>query len=60
MLIEFSDCVLSGRDHQQACGEDGLADVRIIEALLCSAQTGQPVKLGPLAHARGSERVSES
>jgi predicted dehydrogenase len=60
MLIEFSDCVLSGRDHPQACGEDGLADVRIIEALLCSAQTGQPVKLGPLAHARGSERVSES
>lgn len=43
-LTEFSDCVLQGRDPL-ASGEDGLADVRIIEALLRSAETGQPVKL---------------
>jgi predicted dehydrogenase len=44
-LIEFSECVLNRQDHPRASGEDGLADVRIIEALLRSAQTGQPVKL---------------
>jgi len=45
-LAEFSDSVLQGRDPV-ASGEDGLADVRIIQALLRSAETGQPVKLGP-------------
>jgi glucose-fructose oxidoreductase len=44
-LIEFSECVLRGQDHPRASGEDGLEDVRIIEALLRSARTGQPVKL---------------
>jgi predicted dehydrogenase len=44
-LIEFSDCVLNGRDHPRASGEDGLADIRIIEALLCSVESGRPVKL---------------
>ncbi len=43
-LAEFSECVLQGRDPL-ASGEDGLADVRVIEALLRSAETGQPVKL---------------
>jgi len=51
-LIEFSDCVLHGHDHPRATGEDGLADVRIIEALLCSAETSQPVKLEAPAVAR--------
>jgi glucose-fructose oxidoreductase len=46
-LIEFSECVLGAQDHPRASGEDGLADVRIIEALLRSAQTGRPVKLNP-------------
>ena len=45
-LAEFSDCVLQGRDPV-ASGEEGLADVRIIQALLRSAETGQPVKLAP-------------
>jgi predicted dehydrogenase len=44
-LIEFSECVLNGQDHPRASGEDGLADVRVIEALLRSAQAGQPVML---------------
>src|SRR5271166_4112950 len=54
-LIEFSECVLSGQDHPRASGEDGLADVRIIEALLRSAQTGQPMKLD-FAPARPASR----
>lgn len=44
-LIEFSECVLTGQDHPLASGQDGLADVRIIEALLRSTQMSQPVKL---------------
>jgi glucose-fructose oxidoreductase len=45
-LLYFSDCVL--KNHQPEPGPDeGLADVRIIEALYRSAQTGQPVELGP-------------
>jgi predicted dehydrogenase len=43
-LLHFSDCVLSGRDPQPG-GREGLADVRIIEALYRSARTGRPVKL---------------
>jgi glucose-fructose oxidoreductase len=45
-LLYFSDCVL--KNHQPEPGADeGLADIRIIEALYRSAHTGQPVELGP-------------
>ncbi len=45
-LLYFSDCVL--KNHQPEPGpEEGLADIRIIEALYRSAQTGQPVELAP-------------
>ncbi|HET7745833.1 MAG TPA: Gfo/Idh/MocA family oxidoreductase, partial [Vicinamibacteria bacterium] len=44
-LLHFSDCVLRGRDPQPG-GREGLADVRVIEALLRSARTGRPVRLG--------------
>jgi predicted dehydrogenase len=47
-LAEFSESVLQGR-APVASGEEGLADVRIIQALLRSAETGQPVKLAPAA-----------
>jgi predicted dehydrogenase len=43
-LIYFSDCIKSGRDPEPS-GLEGLADVRIIEALYQSAATGQPVSL---------------
>jgi predicted dehydrogenase len=43
-LAEFSQCVLEGRDPQPSA-EEGLADVRIIQALLRSAEIGEPVKL---------------
>jgi len=45
-LAEFSDCLLNGRDPESS-GEEGLADVQIIEALQRSAETGRPVKLKP-------------
>ena len=45
-LLHFSDCIRAGRDPQPG-GREGLADVRIIEALYRSARTGRPVRLAP-------------
>jgi glucose-fructose oxidoreductase len=47
-LVYFSDCVRSGRDPEPS-GEEGLADVRIIQALYRSAETERPVRLAPAA-----------
>ncbi len=43
-LVYFSDCVLNDRKPEPS-GEDGLADVRIIQALLKSAEENRPVSL---------------
>lgn len=48
-LLYFSDCILSGREPEPS-GREGLADVRVIRALLESARSGKPVGL------RGYER----
>jgi glucose-fructose oxidoreductase len=44
-LLYFSDCILRDREPEPS-GEEGLADVRIIRALLRSARAGRPVRLG--------------
>jgi predicted dehydrogenase len=49
-LVHFSDCVLKDREPEPS-GEEGLADVQIIEALYRSAETGRPVRLAPIARA---------
>ena len=43
-LIYFSNCVLTNREPEPS-GEEGLADVRIISALLRSAESGRPVTI---------------
>ena len=43
-LLYFSDCVLQDREPEPS-GEEGLADVKIIEGMLQSIDTGQPVRL---------------
>ncbi len=43
-LIYFSDCIQMGRKPEPS-GAEGLADVRIIRALLRSAETSSPVAL---------------
>jgi glucose-fructose oxidoreductase len=45
-LLAFSDSILSGRDPEPS-GEEGLADVRVIRAIMRSAATGRAVTLGP-------------
>lgn len=40
----FSDCVLNNKEPEP-CGREGLADVRIIRAIIESSKTGKAVKL---------------
>ncbi len=50
-LLYFSDCVLEGREPEPS-GEEGLADVRVIEALRQSMKTGRIVKTGAKPRSR--------
>ena len=43
-LLYFSDCVLKNREPEPS-GWEGLADVRIIDAIFESERTGRPVKI---------------
>ena len=43
-IVYFSDCILRNKDPKPSA-QEGLADVRIIEALLKSAETGHPVSV---------------
>jgi glucose-fructose oxidoreductase len=59
-LLYFSDCILNDREPEPS-GEEGLLDVRIVEALYRSARSGRPVTLRPLAKRHrptGRQRLS--
>lgn len=45
-IAYFSGCILEGKDPEPS-GREGLADVRVIQALLRSIRTGSAVRLGP-------------
>ena len=47
-LLYFSDCILNDVEPEPS-GEEGLQDVRIVEALYKSARTGRPVAIRPFA-----------
>ena len=59
-LLYFSDCIVKDRTPEPS-GEEGLQDVRIVEALYASARTGKPVTLRPF-HKRqrpsGQQRIT--
>lgn len=57
-LIYFSDCILNDRKPEPS-GEEGLADVRIIEAVFKSARNGKAVKIPPLNKRRRPSRRQE-
>lgn len=42
----FSDCILQNKEPEPS-GHEGLADIRIVQALLESMRSGHPVKLDP-------------
>jgi predicted dehydrogenase len=46
-LVYFSNCILENSDPEPG-GKEGLADVRIINALLESQKEGRPVKVAPI------------
>ena len=46
-LVYFSDCILNNKQPEPS-GREGLADVRIIGALLESAETNRPVSIAPV------------
>jgi glucose-fructose oxidoreductase len=50
-LLEFSQCVLDGREPEPD-GQEGLADVRVIEAIYQSAAEGRSIQLEPFSKAR--------
>ena len=50
-LLYFSQCVLDNKDPEPD-GREGLADVRIVEAVLQSMRSGQAVKLEPFEKSR--------
>lgn len=50
-LVYFSDCILEDEDPEPS-GEEGLADVRVIEALYRSARERRPIKLPPFEKTR--------
>ena len=57
-LLYFSDCVLRGSEPEPS-GEEGLADVRVIRALLRSARTGRPARLRPFVRRRRPRLAQE-
>jgi predicted dehydrogenase len=50
-LVYFSKCILEDREPEPS-GREGLADVRVLEAIARSSKLGKAVKLGPLARKR--------
>ena len=50
-LRYFSDCILNDRDPEPD-GEEGYADVRVLEGILAALRTGQPQKLEPFTRTR--------
>ena len=50
-LDYFSNCILNDKTPEPS-GREGVADVRIIEALYRSAKRGRPMKIEPLRQAQ--------
>jgi len=50
-LVYFSDCILNHKEPEPS-GYEGLADVRIVEAIYESARTGKKVALAPVPKKR--------
>jgi glucose-fructose oxidoreductase len=58
LLLYFSDCILKGREPEPS-GREGWADVRVINALMRSTQTGRPVALEPFEKRRRPDLSQE-
>jgi glucose-fructose oxidoreductase len=54
----FSDCIVNSKEPEPS-GYEGLADVRIVDALLESMRTGAPVKLEPFEKRNRPDKSQE-
>jgi predicted dehydrogenase len=57
-LVYFSDCILNNKQPEPS-GQEGLADVRVIRALLESAETNRPVSLPQMKITRRPDSSQE-
>jgi glucose-fructose oxidoreductase len=60
-LLYFSDCILKDRMPEPS-GEEGLQDVRIVQALYESAETGKAVNIPPFERSKrptGRQRITK-
>jgi glucose-fructose oxidoreductase len=57
-LVYFSDCIINNKEPEPS-GQEGLADVRVIRALLESAETNRPVSLPETKIARRPDSSQE-
>jgi predicted dehydrogenase len=53
-LLYFSDCIQKGREPEPS-GEEGMQDVRIVQALYRSAKSGRVVKIPPFSDRKRPE-----
>jgi predicted dehydrogenase len=59
-LLYFSDCILNDREPEPS-GEEGMQDVRIVEALYASAKSGKPMSIRPFTKRKrptGRQRIT--
>lgn len=59
-LLYFSDCILNGREPEPS-GEEGMQDVKIVEALYASANSGKPIPIRPFTKRQrptGRQRIT--
>lgn len=57
-LAYFSDCILNGRDPEPD-GEEGYADVRVLEGIVRALESGQPQVLAPFTRARRIDTTAQ-
>lgn len=60
-LMHFSDCILTNRQPEPS-GEEGMQDVRIVQALYQSAETGKAVSIPPFKDSKrptGRQRMAK-
>jgi predicted dehydrogenase len=57
-LIYFSDCIIHGRVPEPS-GNEGLADVRVINAIYESAEIGRPVRIEPVPKKRRPDKTMQ-
>jgi hypothetical protein len=57
-LLYFSDCILLDRSPEPS-GEEGMQDLRIVEALYESARIGRAVKIPPFTDSKKPDRRQE-